>query len=101
MAPGLARMFGFRFPENFDRPYSSVSMTDFWRRWHRTLSRWFRDYVYIPLGGSRGSTASGIRNLMIVFALTGIWHGAGWTFVVWGLYNGALIALERLTGVAR
>jgi alginate O-acetyltransferase complex protein AlgI len=100
MAIGLARMFGFHFPENFARPYSSVSMTDFWRRWHMTLSRWFRDYVYIPLGGSRGATEVTVRNLMFVFFLTGAWHGAAWTFVLWGLYNGALLVAERLTGVS-
>lgn len=100
MAIGMARMFGFRFPENFRRPYSSVSMTDFWRRWHMTLSSWFRDYVYIPLGGSRGATEVTVRNLMVVFFLTGAWHGAAWTFVVWGLYNGALLVAERLTGVS-
>ena len=99
MAIGLARFFGFRFPENFDRPYSAVSMTDFWRRWHITLSRWFRDYVYIPLGGSRGSQAKTVRNLMLVFLLTGAWHGASWTFVLWGLYHGGLLVGERLTGV--
>ncbi len=99
MAIGLARFFGFRFPENFDRPYSAVSMTDFWRRWHMTLSRWFRDYVYIPLGGSRGSQATTVRNLMFVFLLTGAWHGASWTFVLWGVYHGALLVGERLTGV--
>ena len=101
MAIGLARMFGFRFPENFDRPYSAVSMTDFWRRWHITLSRWFRDYVYIPLGGSRVSQAVTVRNLMIIFLLVGAWHGAAWTFVLWGLYNGLLLVGERLSGVAR
>jgi alginate O-acetyltransferase complex protein AlgI len=101
MAIGLARMFGFRFPENFNRPYSSVSMTDFWRRWHMTLSRWFRDYVYIPLGGSRGSQAQTARNLLFVFLLTGTWHGAAWTFVLWGVYNGLLIVGERLLGIAR
>jgi alginate O-acetyltransferase complex protein AlgI len=100
MAIGLARMFGFRFPENFNRPYSSVSMTDFWRRWHMTLSRWFRDYVYIPLGGNRGTSARTSFNLLFVFLLTGAWHGAGWTFVLWGVYNGALLIIERLTGVA-
>ena len=99
MAIGLARFFGFRFPENFDRPYSAVSVTDFWRRWHMTLSRWFRDYVYIPLGGSRGPQATTIRNLMFVFLLTGAWHGASWTFVLWGLYHGSLLVAERLTGV--
>jgi alginate O-acetyltransferase complex protein AlgI len=101
MAIGMARMFGFRFPENFARPYSSVSMTDFWRRWHMTLSRWFRDYVYIPIGGSRGSTAITVRNLLFVFVLTGTWHGAAWTFVLWGLYNGLLLVGERLTGISR
>jgi alginate O-acetyltransferase complex protein AlgI len=100
MAIGMARMFGFRFPENFNRPYSSVSMTDFWRRWHMTLSRWFRDYVYIPLGGSRGTQGETVRNLWLVFLLTGAWHGAAWTFVLWGLYNGTLVVVERVTGVA-
>ena len=100
MAIGLARMFGFVFPENFARPYSAVSMTDFWRRWHMTLSGWFRDYVYIPLGGSRGAMEITVRNLMVVFFLTGAWHGAAWTFVLWGLYNGALLVGEKLTGIA-
>ena len=100
MAIGMARMFGFRFPENFNRPYSSVSMTDFWRRWHMTLSRWFRDYVYIPIGGSRGSQGQTVRNLWFVFLLTGAWHGAAWTFVIWGLYNGTLVVVERLSGIA-
>jgi alginate O-acetyltransferase complex protein AlgI len=100
MAIGLARMFGFRFPENFDRPYSAVSMTDFWRRWHITLSRWFRDYVYIPLGGSRVSQAVTVRNLMIIFLLVGFWHGAAWPFVLWGVYNGVLLVGERLSGIA-
>jgi alginate O-acetyltransferase complex protein AlgI len=101
MAIGMARMFGFRFPENFNRPYSSVSVTDFWRRWHMTLSRWFRDYVYIPLGGNRGSRARTSSNLLFVFLLTGIWHGAAWTFVLWGVYYGVLLVIERLSGVAR
>jgi alginate O-acetyltransferase complex protein AlgI len=99
MAIGLGRMFGFTFPENFARPYSSVSMTDFWRRWHMTLSRWFRDYLYIPLGGSRVSERTTLRNLWIVFLLVGAWHGAAWTFVVWGAYHGSLLVLERITGV--
>jgi alginate O-acetyltransferase complex protein AlgI len=99
MAIGMARMFGLRFPENFNRPYSAVSLTDFWRRWHMTLSRWFRDYVYIPLGGSRGTQGDTVRNLMVVFFLTGAWHGANWTFVAWGLYHGALLVGERLTGI--
>ena len=98
MAIGLGRMFGFHFPENFRRPYSALSITDFWRRWHITLSNWFRDYLYIPLGGSRGSTRKTYRNLVIVFLLTGLWHGASWTFVVWGVYHGTLLILERVTG---
>jgi alginate O-acetyltransferase complex protein AlgI len=99
MAIGLARMFGFRFPENFNRPYSSVSITDFWRRWHMSLSRWFRDYVYVPLGGNRLGTRTTVRNLLFVFLLTGAWHGAAWTFVLWGLFHGVLIVGERLTGI--
>ena len=96
MAIGLGRMFGFRLPENFDRPYSAVSLTDFWRRWLISLSGWLRDYVYIPLGGSRNEKASLLyRNLTIVFLLTGLWHGASWTFVVWGLYHGGWLLVER------
>jgi alginate O-acetyltransferase complex protein AlgI len=95
MAIGLARMFGFRFPENFARPYSALSITDFWRRWHMSLSRWFRDYVYVPLGGNRVSNVATYRNLYIVFFLTGLWHGAAWTFVLWGLYHGTLLVYER------
>lgn len=99
MAIGLARMFGFRFPENFDRPYSAVSVTDFWRRWHMSLSSWFRDYLYIPLGGNRlGSTRTYI-NLSIVFLLTGLWHGANWTFIVWGCFHGLCLIIERATGL--
>ncbi|WP_298242029.1 MBOAT family O-acyltransferase [uncultured Bradyrhizobium sp.] len=95
MAIGLAFMLGFRFPKNFDYPYAASSLTDFWRRWNMSLSFWFRDYVYIPLGGNRGSTLSTVRNLVIVFLLTGLWHGAAWTFVVWGLYHGMILLLER------
>jgi len=98
MAIGLGTMFGFDFPENFRRPYSAVSITDFWRRWHITLSNWFRDYLYVPLGGSRRGNRRTIENLWIVFALTGIWHGANWTFLLWGLYHGALMIIERVTG---
>jgi alginate O-acetyltransferase complex protein AlgI len=98
MAIGLGRMFGFNFPENFRRPYSALSITDFWRRWHITLSNWFRDYLYIPLGGSRNNRALTYRNLVIVFLLTGFWHGANWTFVIWGIYHGALLMIERATG---
>ena len=98
MAIGLGLILGFHFPENFDRPYSAVSVTDFWRRWHITLSRWFRDYVYIPLGGSRGGRRTTYGALLTVFLLTGLWHGAAWTFVAWGLYHGALLVVERVTG---
>jgi alginate O-acetyltransferase complex protein AlgI len=98
MAIGLGRMFGFQLPENFNRPYSASSITDFWRRWHMSLSRWFRDYLYIPLGGNRSGKWKTYRNLYIVFALTGFWHGANWTFLVWGLYHGTLLVVERVTG---
>ena len=96
MAIGLAFMLGFTFPKNFDHPYASRSITEFWRRWHISLSSWFRDYVYIPLGGNRGGQLKTLRNLLIVFLLTGLWHGAAWTFVLWGLYHGAFLLLERL-----
>lgn len=99
MAIGIGRMLGFRLPENFDRPYSSKSVTEFWRRWHMTLSRWFRDYVYIPLGGNRGGGNATYRNLIIVFALTGLWHGAAWSFVLWGLYHGTWLLIERAFGL--
>ncbi|MBR0537020.1 MAG: MBOAT family protein [Clostridia bacterium] len=95
MAKGLGNVFGFRLPQNFDYPYDSVSITDFWRRWHASLGMWFREYVYIPLGGSRCSKAKNIRNLLAVWLLTGIWHGANWTFMVWGLYHGVLLILEK------
>lgn len=98
MAIGLARIVGFRFPENFNRPYSAYSITDFWRRWHITLSNWFRDYLYVPLGGNKGSPARTYLNLFIVFVATGIWHGANWTFLIWGLYHGALMLIERGRG---
>lgn len=95
MAIGMGRMFGFHFKENFNYPYLAVSMQDFWRRWHISLSRWFRDYLYIPLGGNRGTAWQTARNLSIVFLLTGLWHGAAWTFVVWGLVHGLFLLLER------
>ena len=98
MAIGLGRMLGFRLPENFARPYSSVTMTEFWRRWHMSLSRWFRDYVYIPLGGNRRGTGRTYANLTIIFVLTGFWHGAAWTFLAWGLYHGLLLVIERAFG---
>ncbi len=96
MAIGLGRMLGFRFPENFNYPYVSKSIGEFWRRWHMTLSSWFRDYVYIPLGGSRCGKWRLCRNLAVVWLLTGIWHGAGWNFILWGAYFGALLILEHL-----
>ncbi|NKJ92298.1 MBOAT family protein [Rhizobium leguminosarum bv. viciae] len=95
MAIGLAKMFGFHFPENFNMPYTATSVQDFWRRWHMTLSRWFRDYLYIPLGGNRHGQVRTTLNLWIVFATTGIWHGANWTFLIWGLWHGALLTVER------
>jgi alginate O-acetyltransferase complex protein AlgI len=101
MAIGLGRMLGFNFPENFNQPYRSRSITEFWRRWHMTLSRWFRDYVYIPLGGNREGPWRTYRNLMIVFALCGLWHGAASTFLVWGVYHGVLLIAERLYSAAR
>ena len=100
MAIGLARMLGFRLPEYFARPYSSASITEFWRRWHMSLSRWFRDYVYIPLGGNRYGDRLTYRNLWIVFALAGLWHGASWTFLLWGLYHGTALVIERRRGLA-
>lgn len=96
MARGLGRLFGFELPVNFNYPYISKSVTDFWRRWHMTLSQWFRDYVYIPLGGSRSGMAVTIRNLLVVWALTGFWHGANWNFLLWGLYYFVLLTAEKL-----
>lgn len=96
MAIGLGRMFGFHFEENFNYPYVATSITDFWRRWHITLSTWFREYVYIPLGGNRRGLAKQIRNILVVWLLTGIWHGAGWNFVVWGLYFGVILMIEKI-----
>jgi alginate O-acetyltransferase complex protein AlgI len=96
MAIGLGRMFGFRFPENFRWPYVATSVTAFWRRWHISLSTWFRDYLYIPLGGNRVSPARRYRNLVTVFFLCGLWHGASWNFVIWGLWHGSFLVIERL-----
>lgn len=96
MAIGLGHMFGFRFLENFDYPYLSKSITEFWRRWHISLGTWFREYVYIPLGGNRHGRMALIRNTMIVWLLTGIWHGADWNFFLWGIYYGILLLLEKL-----
>ncbi|MFR8226463.1 MAG: MBOAT family O-acyltransferase [Lachnospirales bacterium] len=98
MAIGLGRMFGFRFMENFNYPYLSRSVTEFWRRWHISLSTWFREYVYIPLGGNRKGRYRTYLNLFLVFCLTGLWHGASLNFVFWGIYYGILIVLERMTG---
>jgi alginate O-acetyltransferase complex protein AlgI len=95
MAIGLGLLFGFRLPENFNFPYASRSIREFWRRWHITLGAWFRDYLYIPLGGSRGGNWQTSRNLLLVFIATGIWHGAAWSFLLWGLWHGLFIALER------
>ena len=94
MAIGLGKMFGFNFLENFNYPYIATSVKDFWRRWHISLSTWFRDYVYIPLGGNRVSKLKWVRNIMIVWLLTGLWHGANWNFIIWGLYYGVLLLLE-------
>jgi alginate O-acetyltransferase complex protein AlgI len=96
MAIGLGRIFGFEFPENFKYPYLSTSISEFWRRWHITLGTWFREYLYIPLGGNRKGNARTYLNLFIVFAVTGLWHGANMTFVVWGLYHGFFMIIERL-----
>ncbi|MCQ2551127.1 MAG: MBOAT family protein [Clostridia bacterium] len=95
MAIGLGQMMGFKLPDNFDHPYESVTMTEFWRRWHITLGTWFKDYVYIPLGGNRKGEKRTYLNLLIVWLLTGIWHGAGWNFIIWGLLLFAIIALEK------
>ena len=99
MAIGLGLIFGFKFMENFNYPYISKSITEFWRRWHISLSTWFKNYVYIPLGGNKVSKNVTIRNLAFVFLLTGIWHGASWTFIVWGIYNGLFIIIENLFNI--
>lgn len=99
MAIGLGRMFAFHFPENFRYPYAAKTVTEFWRRWHISLSGWFRDYVYIPLGGNRVTKGKWVRNLFIVWLLTGIWHGADWTFVLWGLGYFVILLIEKLTGL--
>jgi alginate O-acetyltransferase complex protein AlgI len=98
MAIGMALLLGFHFPQNFHRPYLAFSVTDFWHRWHMTLSRWLRDYLYIPLGGNRHGTLMTYRNLMLTMLLGGLWHGASWNFVAWGGYHGALLAIERMAG---
>ncbi|MBK7309723.1 MAG: MBOAT family protein [Sphingobacteriaceae bacterium] len=96
MAIGLCKIMGFRIPENFNNPYISTSITDFWRRWHITLGAWMKNYLYIPLGGNKGSNTKLYRNLFIVFLLSGLWHGASWNFVLWGAYHGLFLVLERL-----
>jgi alginate O-acetyltransferase complex protein AlgI len=96
MAIGLGKMFGFNFPENFNYPYTAKSIQEFWRKWHITLSSWFKDYVYIPLGGSRKGTLKTYFNLFVVFFLTGFWHGANWNFIIWGGIHGVFMILERL-----
>ena len=95
MAIGLGKIFGFTFCENFDHPYCAASVTEFWRRWHMSLTTWFREYLYIPLGGNRGGTAKSLRNILIVWLCTGFWHGASWNFVLWGLYFAAWLILEK------
>src|SRR5262249_36815384 len=96
MAIGLAKMFGFQFRENFNYPYVAQSITEFWRRWHISLSTWYRDYLYIPLGGNRHGTTRTYVNLVTVFFLCGLWHGASWTFILWGLFRGAIRVIERM-----
>ncbi len=97
MAIGLGAIFGFKFLENFNYPYISKSITEFWRRWHISLSTWFKEYLYIPLGGNRITLRRTLFNLFIVFLATGIWHGASWTFVIWGMWHGMFILFERIT----
>ncbi len=101
MAVGMGKMFGFDFQENFRMPYCAVSIREFWRRWHISLSEWFKEYIYIPLGGSRRGLSRTCVNLFIVFLVTGLWHGAGWNFIVWGMLHGVCIILERLVGEKR
>ncbi|GHV25973.1 hypothetical protein FACS18948_0600 [Clostridia bacterium] len=102
MAIGLGKMFGFHFLENFDYPYMSKSISEFWRRWHKSLGEWFRDYVYFPLGGSRVDTKFRlVLNLLVVWLLTGVWHGANWTFLLWGLFYFALITFEKLANIPK
>ena len=96
MAIGLGKMFGFEFTENFNYPYISSNVREFWKRWHISLSSWFRDYIYIPLGGNRVSTIKWVRNILIVWFLTGLWHGAAWNFIVWGIYFGIILIIEKI-----
>ena len=101
MAIGLGKMFGFKINENFNHPYTAISIQDLWRRWHISLATWFKEYVYIPLGGSRHGTFNTYRNLMLVFFLTGLWHGAAWTFVLWGVWNGLFIIFEKIVPIEK
>ena len=101
MAIGLGKMFGFHIPENFNRPYISTSVKEFWRRWHISLSTWFKEYLYIPLGGNRGGKLATYRNLLIVFFVTGLWHGASWGFVVWGLFHGFFLVFEKIIKIEK
>lgn len=101
MAIGLGKMFGFNIPENFKYPYIATSIKDFWRRWHISLSTWFKEYLYIPLGGNRGGDFKTYRNLIIVFFCTGLWHGASWSFVIWGLFHGFFLVLERIINLEK
>ena len=101
MAIGIGRMLGFRIPENFNQPYLAQNFPEFWRRWHITLSDWFREYLYIPLGGKRVSPARNYLNLWIVFLVSGLWHGANWTFIIWGIYHGLFIVVERRFEVSK
>lgn len=100
MAIGLGQIFGFHFLENFNLPYRANSITDFWRRWHISLSSWFKDYIYIPLGGNRGGRWKWFRNILIVWLLTGLWHGTSFNFILWGLYFGVLLIIEKMGGLA-
>ena len=101
MAIGLGKMFGFHINENFNYPYIATSIKDFWRRWHISLSTWFKEYLYIPLGGNREGQFKTYRNLMIVFFMTGLWHGASWNFVVWGLFHGVFLVMERILPIEK
>jgi D-alanyl-lipoteichoic acid acyltransferase DltB (MBOAT superfamily) len=101
MAIGLAALLGYRFPRNFDQPYRATSLQDFWRRWHISLSSWLRDYLYVPLGGGRGGLALVCRNLMLTMLIGGLWHGASWTFVIWGALHGGVLCVERVWRAVR
>jgi D-alanyl-lipoteichoic acid acyltransferase DltB (MBOAT superfamily) len=96
IAIGIAKLLGYEFPQNFNQPYRALTLQDFWRRWHMSLSSWLRDYLYIPLGGSRGGALATCRNIMITMGLGGLWHGASWNFVIWGLWHGSFLVIERV-----